>query len=112
MPNSFELPWMWSAVIKLMGRERFAGFFRRVVNKFVALAHRHSIGRGSRRTGGRARLEPRFAAVVGTLNDLSKPATGLRRVNAVRIDVRTFNVINLPAGKVRPTDVPFVTFAI
>ena len=45
MPDSFELPWMWSAVIKLVRRERFAGFVRRVVNKFIALTLWHSVGR-------------------------------------------------------------------
>src|SRR5215212_8839061 len=110
MPDSFELPWMWSAVVPLMGRERFTGFSRSVIHKLIALAHRHPFGRGNRKTRRRSRLEPRLAAVVGALNNLSKPAAGLRRVNAARIRGRTLNVIDLPSGKVRPTDIPFFAF--
>ena len=103
---------MRSAVIKLVGRERFAGFFRRVVNELVALAHRHSFGRGGRRARGRSGLEPRLAAIVGALNDLAKPAAGLRCVNAVRIHSRTFYMVDLPPGKMRTTNVPFFPFSI
>src|SRR6201991_2388545 len=112
MPHSFELPRMRSAVIKLMCRERFASFFRRVVNKLVALTFRHSVRRGRRFAGGRSGLKPGLTTIVGALNNLSKPAAGLRRVNTVRIHSRTFHVINLPAGEVRAADVPFVTFSI
>src|ERR1044072_2948635 len=112
MPDAFELPWMRSAVIKLMRRERFAGFIRGVVNKLIALALRHSLGRGRRFTGWRSRLEPRQAAVVGALNDLFEPAARLRRVNAVRIHRRTFEVINLPSGEVWATHIPLFTFSI
>src|SRR5687768_541560 len=112
MPHSFELPRMGSAVIKLMGRERFAGFSRRVVNKLIALAHRHTFGRGDRRARGRSRLKPRLAPIVRALNDLTKPAAGLRGVNSVRIRGRTFQVINFPSGEVRPANVPFLTFSI
>src|SRR6185369_1437339 len=112
MPNSFELPRLQSAVIKLVRGERLTGFLRRVVNKLVALTHRHTFGRGGRRAGGRSRLKPRLAAIVGALNDLTKPAAGLRRVNAVRIHSRTLHVVNLPAGEMRATDVPFLTFSI
>src|SRR6185369_5421782 len=112
MPHAFELPRMWSAIIKLVRGERLAGFLRRVVNKFIALAHRHSFGRGRRRAGGRPRLEPRLAAVVRALNDLSKPAAGLRREEAVRVHTRTLHVVNLPSGEVRPTNVPLFTLSI
>src|SRR5829696_9360221 len=112
MPDAFELPRMWSAVIELMCCERFAGFRRSVVNKFIAFAHRHAFGRGSRRAGGRSRLEPRLAAIIRALNYLSKPAAGLRRINAVRLRRRTFHVIDLPSGKVRTTDVPVFSFSI
>src|SRR5512132_208342 len=37
MPDSFELPWVWSAVIPLMRCQRLPGFFRSVVNKLIAL---------------------------------------------------------------------------
>src|SRR6476659_5948213 len=98
MPHSFELPRMWSAVIKLMRRERLPGFIRSVINKLIALTFRHSIRRGHRFARGRSGLEPRFAAVVRALNDLSKPAAGLRRVDAVRVHGRTLHVVNLPSG--------------
>src|SRR5215216_7088427 len=110
MPDSFELPWAWSAVIRLMRSERFAGFIRSVVNKFIALTL--WLGCGIRFADGRSRLKPRLTAVVGALNYLSKPAAGLRRVNAVGINAGTFHVIDLPAGKVRATDVPFFTLSI
>src|SRR5215217_3111241 len=103
---------MWSAVVPLMCRERFTGFSRSVIHKLIALTGRHPFGRGNRQTGRRSGLEPRLAAIVRTLNDLSKPAAGLRRVYAVRIHGRTLNVIDLPSGKVRPTDVPFFAFSI
>src|SRR5215213_2514299 len=112
MPDTFELPWMRSAVIKLMRGQRFTGFLRRVVNKFIALAYRHPVGRSRRRAGGRSGLKPRLAGVVGALNNLTKPAAGLRRVNAVRVRGRTFHVINLPSGKMRTTNVPFFPFSI
>src|SRR6266511_2419881 len=112
MPDSFELPWMCSAVIPLMRRERFAALSRSVVNKLITLTFWHPIRRGSRFAGGRSRLEPSLAAVVRALNDLSKPAAGLRRVNAVGIRGRTINVIDLPSGEVRATNVPLFTFSI
>src|SRR6185369_10919921 len=112
MPHALELPRMWSAVIKLVRRERLAGFLRRVVNKFIAFAHRHSVGCGRRRAGGRSGLEPGLAAIIRALNDLTKPATSLRRVDAVRIHFRTLHVVNLPSGEVRTTNVPLLTFSI
>src|SRR6185503_6318363 len=99
MPHSLELPRMRSAVVKLVRREWFAGFIRGVVNKLIALAFRHAFGRGHRLAGGCPGLKPRLAAVIRALNDLTKPAAGLRRVNAVRVHVRTFHVINLPSGE-------------
>src|SRR6185503_1643931 len=112
MPHSLELPRMRSAVVKLVRREWFAGFIRGVVNKLIALALRHAIGRGHRLAGWRSRLKPRLAAVVRALNDLAKPATRLRCVNAVRVNGRTFHVVNLPSGKVWATYVPVLTFSI
>src|SRR5687768_6681787 len=106
MPDTFELPRLCSAVIMLMRGKRFAGFLRRVVNKLIALAHRHAFGRQNRRAGWRSGLEPRLATVVRALNDLSKPAAGLRRVNAVRINRRTLHVIDLPSGEMGATNVP------
>ena len=44
---------------------------------------------------------PGLAAVVGALNDLSEPAAGLRRIDAIGIDGRALQVIDLPPGEVR-----------
>ncbi len=51
---------------------------------------------------------PCLAAVVGALDDLPEPATGLRRVNPVRIHRRTLEMIDFPTGKVWAADVPFL----
>src|SRR6266542_703737 len=112
MPDSFELPGMRLAVIPLMGSERFTGLSRSVVNKLVALALGRPFGRRSRLAGRRPWLEPRPAAVVGALNNLPEPTAGLRRVNAVPIRGRTFDVIDLPSGKMRTTYVPFFALSI
>src|SRR5687767_7187658 len=112
MPHSFELPRMWSAVIKLVRRKWFAGFGGGVINKLVAFAHGHTFRRHDRRTRWRSGLQPRLATVVRSLNDLPEPAAGLRRENAVRIHGRAFDVINLPAGEMRTTNVPLFTFPI
>src|SRR5436190_624361 len=112
MPDSFELPWLWSAVIKLMRRKRFAGFSRCVVNKLIAFTFRHPVGRSSRLACRRSGLEPRLTTVVRALNDLAKPTAGLRRVNAVRIHRGSFDVIHLPTGKMRATHIPLFAFSI
>src|SRR5215475_199191 len=64
MPNSFELPWFWCAVVELMGRKWFAGFRRRIVDKLITLALRHTLGRRGRLAGRGTGLEPGFAAVI------------------------------------------------
>ena len=84
----------------------------RVVDELVALALGHAFGRGGRLAGRRAGLVPGFAAVVGALDDLPEPAAGLRGVDAVRIDRRALEVINLPAGEVRPADLPLLALAV
>jgi hypothetical protein len=55
---------------------------------------------------------PRFAAVIGALDDLPEPAAGLRRVNAIRIGGRTLEVVHLPPAKLRAGDIPFLTLAV
>ena len=55
---------------------------------------------------------PGFAAVVGALNDLAEPAAGLRGVDAIGIGGRSFEVIHLPAGKVRAADFPVFALAV
>ena len=112
MPDAFELPRMLRAVIPHMSRQRFAGFRRSVVNEFVALAFGHAVGSGGRLARRRPWLCPGFAAVIGALNDLSKPGTGLRRIEPVRINRRSFDVINLPARKVRPVHFPIFALPI
>src|SRR5208283_3561431 len=55
---------------------------------------------------------PRLAAVVGTLNQLSEPASGLRGVDSIRIRRRALQMINLPAREMRSADVPFFALAV
>ena len=112
MPDAFELPRVLRAVVPLVRRERLAGFRRRVVDELVALALGHAVGRRGRLAGRRARLVPGLAAVVGALDDLPEPAAGLRGVDPVRIDGRTFHVVDLPAGEVRAADVPLFALAV
>ena len=83
---------------------------RRVIDELVALAFGRA--RRGRFAGRRARLVPGLAAVVGALDDLAEPAAGLRGVDPVRIDGRTLEVIDLPAGEVRAADVPFFALAV
>ena len=76
-----------------------------VVNKFVALAFQHAIGAFQVLRAAPGRV-PLFSAVIGTLDDLAEPRTGLRCINPVRIDRRTFYMINFPARKMRAADFP------
>src|SRR5262245_50517396 len=55
---------------------------------------------------------PVLAAVVRALNDLPEPAAGLRDVDPVRVRQRTLHVVNLPPGKERSADIPFVALAV
>ncbi len=55
---------------------------------------------------------PRFAAVVGALNDLPEPAARLGGVDPVRIGERALHVIDLPAAEMRAIDFPFLPLAI
>src|SRR5207302_2134220 len=99
------------AVVELVCSHGPAGFSRRVVNEFVALAFGRAVRR-RRFTGRRSRLMPSLAAVIRALNDLPKPSAGLRSINAIRIGRRPLQVIHLPSGEVRPTDVPFFSLAV
>src|SRR6266478_5970771 len=102
MPNALELPRMLRAVIPLM-RARDS-----VVNKLVALGFLHTV-RAFQFLGTTSGRVPGFSSVIGALNDLAKPRTGLRCVYSARIDRRTFHVINFPTRKMGPADFP--TFA-
>ena len=55
---------------------------------------------------------PGRPAVVGSLDDLARPAAGLRGVQPVRVGRGPFQVIDLPAGEVRPADLPPVPRAV
>ena len=51
---------------------------------------------------------PGLAAVIRALNDLPEPAAGLRRIQAVRIDGRSFEMVHLPSGKMWTADIPLL----
>src|ERR1700722_5988592 len=110
MPHPLELPRMLRSVVPLVRGQRLAAGGRSIVSKFVALA----LGRASRRRVARrgSRLMPSLAAVIRALNDLAKPAARLRRIDAVRVNRRSLDVIKFPAGEMRPADFPFFAFAI
>src|SRR3954452_10362534 len=55
---------------------------------------------------------PGLAAVVGTLHELPVPAGRLRRIDAVRIGGRPFQVVHLPAAPERPVDLPVLALAV
>src|SRR6266487_5755114 len=112
MPDAFELPWMLCAIVPHVGGERLAGLRRGIVNEFVALAFGHAVGSRRRLAGRYARLCPDFSAVIGALNDLSKPGAGLRCVEPVRINRRPLDVVNFPARKMRTADIPLLALAI
>src|SRR5881628_3161520 len=97
MPDALELPRMLRAVVPHV-RPGDA-----IVDELVALALRHSVGRFLHPT---ARRHPGFSTVARTLNDLAEPAARLRCVEAVRINRRTFDVINFPASEMRAVHFP------
>src|SRR5215469_13038377 len=109
MPDSLELPWVLRAVIPLMCGQRLAGGFRGVIDEFVAIA----LGHGAwRRRRSCSRNLPGLATVIGALNDLAEPATGLRGINTVGIRRRPLEVVHLPAGKEWPRNLPSLTFTV
>src|SRR4029077_5752274 len=101
MPDALELPGVLRAVVPLVRGEGLSSLFgRRVVDEFVALAFLRALLRGLLLAGRRPGLNPGFAAVSGSLNDLPEPSAGLRRVDPVRIRRRSLQVIELPSGEV------------
>src|SRR5882757_2322346 len=82
MPDARKFPGMRRAVVPHMGA-RLA-----VVDEFVANGF------------------PGLAAVVGTLDELTEPAGGLRSIKTIGVRGRAFEVIHLPTGKMRTADVP------
>ena len=96
---------MLGAVIPLV---RAGGAF---IRKLVALALGKTAG-ALQLLRAAARRVPSQPAVIGALDDLAEPAAGLRCINAVGIRRRTFEVINLPARKMRPADLPVLPAAV
>src|SRR6266576_1398380 len=88
MPDPLEFPRMLRPVVPLVS----AG--NAVIIEFV--------------TGG----FPGFSAVIRALDDLAKPAAGLRRIQTIRFNRRAFDVINLPTRKVRSVNFPPVALPI
>src|SRR5215471_18743662 len=84
MPDAFEFPRMLRAIVPLM-RAR-----RAVVVKVFPYCF------------------PGQPAVVGTLDELPKPACRLRDIYPVRIDRRTLGMVNFPARKMGTAHVPIV----
>src|SRR5215831_13887443 len=111
MPDPFEFPRMLCAIVPLVCCEWFAGFRRRIINEFVAFSPRHAV-RTFQFFRTAAGCVPLFAAVVRALKNLPEPTAGLRRIDSVRINPRTFHVINLPARKMRAADFPSFARAI
>ena len=85
VPDALEFPGMLRPVVPLMRGERFALRRSCVVNKSIALGHGHAFGGLGGLAGFEARLVPGFSAIVGALDDLAKPAAGLRGIDAVGI---------------------------
>src|ERR1700683_415482 len=88
MPHALELPRMRSTVIPLV----CAG--NALVRELVSY-----------------RL-PRLPSVIGPLDQLPKPAGGLRRIQPVRIRGRSFHVVNLPAREVGAAHAPALALAV
>src|SRR5215831_15391355 len=111
MPHAFEFPWMLCAVVPLMCCQRFSSFRRSVVHELVALTFWHPVGTFQLLRAA-AGSRPLFTAVIGALNDLPKPPAGLRCIDPVRINRRTFQMINLPPREMRPANLPSFARAI
>src|ERR1700731_2495376 len=88
MPHALELPRVWFAVIKLVCT------WHSVIDKFV--------------TDGL----PRFPTFIRSLNNLPDQTAALRCIKPVGIRWRTLHVINFPARKMRPADIPLLAFSI
>src|SRR5688572_16034284 len=88
MPHALELPRMRGAVVPLMGsRHAF-------LSKFVADG------------------VPRLSAIARSLHHLAVPAGRLGCINAIWIDPRPFQVINLPTREMRAGNIPSRPLAI
>src|SRR5436309_1017705 len=103
MPHALELPGVRGAVVPQM-RPDLA-----LVDEFVALAFGHAAGGGLRTAAGGG---PRLAAIVGALDDLPEPRARLRGEDAIRLNGRPLEVIDLPAREVRACDLPRLARAV
>src|SRR5437764_11405934 len=90
MPRTLEFPRMLRAIVPLVGRERLPSFRRSIVNELVTLTLLHAV-RAFQFLRTAARCVPGFTSVIGALNNLPKPITGLRGVDPVGINRRTFH---------------------
>src|ERR1700730_17569336 len=88
MPHALEFPRVWFAIIELVGT------WHSVIDKFV--------------TNGL----PRFSAIVRSLNHLTEPTAALRCIKPVGIRRGSLHVVNLPARKMRPADIPLLALSI
>src|SRR6266566_9041679 len=105
MPNTLELPRMLRAVVPLVCARHT------IIDELVALGFRRAVVTFQFLRAAPGRV-PLFSAVIRALNDLAEPPAGLRCINSVRIDWRTFYVINFPARKMRTADFPSFARAI
>ena len=105
MPDALEFPRMLRAVVPLV-RARPRLRRRTCCSRLWACRPGLSTPRAA------ARRVPGLAAVIRALDDLAEPTAGLRRVDAIRINGRAFEVIHLPARKMRPADFPVLALAI
>ena len=88
MPDPLEFPRMRCAIIPLMR----AG--NAIISKLVA------------------RRFPGFPAIVGALDHLPEPTAGLRGVDSIGIDGRTFEMVDFPSAKVGTGDIPMFTVGV
>src|SRR5579883_1951441 len=88
MPDPFEFPRMRRAVIPLVCT-RLALIDESVINGL-----------------------PGLASIIRALNLLTKPSTRLRSIEAVGISRRSFEMIDLPAAKVRALHLPALALSI
>jgi hypothetical protein len=96
---------MLRAVVPLVPGEWFAGLGRRIIDELIAFAFRHAVG-ALQLLATASRRIPCFAAVVGALDDLAKPATRLRCVDSIGINRRPFHMIDFPAREMWAADLP------
>src|SRR4051812_6054257 len=101
MPDALEFPRVLRAIVPLMRGEWFTIGRLGIVSDLIALALCHPLGRFCFLPGRRTGLKPVFTAVIGTLNDLTKPPACLRRVDAVRINGRSFEMVHFPPAEMR-----------